>query len=129
MAGGLLLFAAAGVALVAGHVNAVLIWLLVAAGLLLIFFVAADTDRVMQMLGGRQARYGSMAGVTSVLFLGIFIFINFFGSKYNQQWDFTKNGQFTLTSATTSLVKGLKQPVQIIGFYTSDPNTGGAGKA
>jgi ABC-type uncharacterized transport system involved in gliding motility auxiliary subunit len=129
MAGGLLLFAAAGVALVAGHVNAVLIWLLVAAGLLLIFFVAADPDRVMQILGGRQARYGSMAGVTSVLFVGIFIFINFFGAKYNQQWDFTKNGQFTLTSATTALVKGLQQPVQVIGFYTSDPSTGGAGKA
>lgn len=128
MVGGLFLFAAAGVALVAGHVNAALIWLLVAAGLLLIFFVAADTDRVLLLLGGRQARYGSLAGVTSVLFLGIFMFINIFGVKYNQQWDFTPNGKFTLTSATTALVKGLTQPVQIIGFYTSDPNTGGAGK-
>lgn len=128
MAGGLLLFAAAGVALVAGHVNAALIWLLVAAGLLLIFFVAADPDRVLQLLGGRQARYGSLAGVTSVLFLGIFMFINIFGVKYNQQWDFTQSGQFTLTSATTTLLKGLQQPVQIIAFYTSDPNTGGAGK-
>ena len=129
MAGGVLLFAAAGVALVAGHVNSALIWLLVAAGLLLIFFVAADTDHVVQLLGGRQARYGSLAGVTSVLFIGIFMFINIFGVKYNQQWDFTQSGQFTLTSATTALVKGLKQPVQIIGFYTSDPNTGGAGKS
>jgi ABC-type uncharacterized transport system involved in gliding motility auxiliary subunit len=128
MAGGLLLFAAAGVALVAGHVNAALIWLLVAAGLLLIFFVAADTDRVLQLLGGRQARYGSLAGVSAVLFVGIFMFINIFGAKYNQQWDLTQSGQFTLTSATTTLIKGLQQPVQIIAFYTSDPNTGGAGK-
>jgi ABC-type uncharacterized transport system involved in gliding motility auxiliary subunit len=128
MAGGLLLFAAAGVALVAGHVSAALIWLLVAAGLLLVFFVAADPDHVLQLLGGRQARYGSLAGVTSVLFLGIFMFINIFGAKYNQQWDFTQSGQFTLTSATTALVKDLQQPVQIIAFYTSDPNTGGAGK-
>ena len=128
MAGGLLLFAAAGVALVAGRVNTALVWLLVAAGLLLIFFVAADPERVVQGLTGRRARYGSNAGVMSVAFVGIFIIFNFLANSHNRQWDLTQNGQFTLTPATVQLVKGLKQPVQIIAFYTNDQNAGGAGK-
>ena len=128
MGGGLLLFAAAGLLLVTGRVNAALIWLLVAAGLLLIFFIAADPERVMQLLSGRQARYGTNAGLMTVAFIGIFIILNFLATQHNQQWDLTSNGQYTLSSSTIKLVQSLKEPVQIIAFYTNDQSQGGSGK-
>jgi len=130
MAGGLLLFAAAGLLLVTGHVNPALIWLLVAAGLLLVFYVAADPARVMQALSGRQARYGSNAGLMTVAFVGIFIIFNFLGVQRNQHWDLTSNGVNTLSTVTTKLLATVKQPVQIIAFYAKDPNSpGGQGRS
>ncbi|MCL4508810.1 MAG: GldG family protein [Chloroflexi bacterium] len=127
--GGLLLFAAAGVALVVGTASPALVWLLIAAGLLLLFFVVTDPQVVVNALKLRGVRYGSNAGLMTVVFIGIFIVINFLAVKHNVQWDFTQSGRYTLSSATVKLVKGLKQPVHIIAFYAKGPGGQSSGES
>ncbi len=128
IAGGILLFVAAGAFLVIGSAPALVIWLLIAAALLLVFFVAADPDRVLDALSGRQVRYGTNAGVLTVAFLGIFVLANFVGVQRNQQWDVTANQANSISPATVKLVSALTQPVQIIGFF-GQSQQGDGGKA
>ncbi|MCL4541257.1 MAG: GldG family protein [Chloroflexi bacterium] len=128
IAGGLALFAAAGAALVIGVQQPVFIWLLIAAGLLLLFFFATDVSAVLQFFTTRTVRYSSHAGLMTILFLGIFIVINFLAVQHNVQWDMTQSGRYTLSKATKELLAGLKQPVQIIAFYAPNPSGGGTGE-
>ncbi len=128
IAGGLALFAAAGVALIVGVQQPVFIWLLIAAGLLFLFFFATDVSHVLQFFTMRTVRYGSNAGLMTVLFLGIFIVINFLAAQHNVQWDMTQSGRYTLSKATKELLANLKQPVQIIAFYAPNPSGGGTGE-
>jgi ABC-type uncharacterized transport system involved in gliding motility auxiliary subunit len=62
---------------------------------------------------GRQARYGTLAGVSILVVLGILVAINYIGSKQNKRWDLTTNKQFSLSDQSRNVLSKLDSPMQI----------------
>src|SRR5262245_3427548 len=65
------------------------------------------------MFSGRQARYGTLTGVSIVVVLGILSAINYIGSKQNKRWDLTANKQFSLSDQSRNVLSRLDSPLQI----------------
>ena len=61
----------------------------------------------------RQARYGTLAGVSILVVLGILVAINYIGSKQNKRWDLTTNKQFSLSDQSRNVLAKLDSPMQI----------------
>ena len=94
---------------------------LLGAGVVLILSYALfRPDEVRRALTGRQTKYGSNAVVLSIAFLGILFFINVLGIKYHKRFDLTKNKNYTLSQKTIQVIQNLKEPVEIIGFFSRD---------
>ena len=70
--------------------------------------------------GGRQARYGSNAILVSLAFAGILAVLTYLAITNTKQLDLTEDKQYTLTTETQLVLSGLKEPVEVIGFYTPD---------
>ncbi len=62
---------------------------------------------------GRQARYGTLAGVSILVVLGILVAINYIGAKQNKRWDLTTNKQFSLSDQSRNVLAKLDSPLQI----------------
>jgi ABC-type uncharacterized transport system involved in gliding motility auxiliary subunit len=68
----------------------------------------------------RNARYGAIASVSVLVFLGILIAVNYLSFRQNKRWDLTKNQQYTLSDQTVKLLKSLNQPVKFLVFDRAD---------
>jgi ABC-type uncharacterized transport system involved in gliding motility auxiliary subunit len=68
---------------------------------------------IVRAFGGRQARYGTLAGVSLLIVLGILVAINYIGKSQNKRWDLTANRQFSLSDQTKNVVGKLDSPLQI----------------
>ena len=68
---------------------------------------------IASMFSGRQARYGTLTGVSVVVVLGILTAINYIGSKQNKRWDLTANKQFSLADQSRNVLAKLDSPLQI----------------
>ena len=62
---------------------------------------------------GRQARYGTLAGVSVLVVLGILIAVNYIGAKQNKRWDLTTSKQFSLSDQSRNVLAKLDAPLQI----------------
>ncbi len=99
---------------------------LLSSGVVLVLLYAVfRPDEVRKALTGRSARYGSNAVVLSVAVLGILFFLNVLGIKYHKRFDLTENKQYTLSQETIQILKNLKEPVEIIGFFSQDDSRRG----
>src|SRR5262252_10597095 len=61
----------------------------------------------------RQARYGTLTGVSILVVLGILVALNYIGSKQNKRWDLTTNKAFSLSDQTRTILSKLDSPLQI----------------
>jgi ABC-type uncharacterized transport system involved in gliding motility auxiliary subunit len=68
---------------------------------------------IAQAFSGRQARYGTLAGVSILVVLGILVAINYIGSRQNKRWDLTANKQFSLSDQSRNVLVKLDSPMQI----------------
>lgn len=75
---------------------------------------------VRQAVTSRTARYGSNALVISLAFIAIVGVLNFMGQRYHLRQDVTANKSYTLSDKTVQVLQSLKEPVQAVGFYTTD---------
>ena len=84
---------------------------------LLLLAVLLQPNAIHLALVGRPVRYGSVAVVKSLAFIGIVIFINFISLKSNLEYDLTATGQYTLSDQTIEFLQNLDEPVQVVGFF------------
>ncbi|MEP7309281.1 MAG: Gldg family protein [Acidobacteriota bacterium] len=68
---------------------------------------------IAEAFSGRQARYGTLAGVSILVVLGILVAINYIGAKQNKRWDLTTNKQFSLSDQSRNVLAKLDSPLQI----------------
>jgi ABC-type uncharacterized transport system involved in gliding motility auxiliary subunit len=61
----------------------------------------------------RHARYGTLAGVSIVVVLGILVAINYIGARQNKRWDLTVNKQFSLSDQSRNVAVKLDAPLQV----------------
>ena len=84
------------------------------AGLVVLLAYALGQWRdIVGLFARRQARFGTLAGVSIVVVLGILIAINYIGSKQNKRWDLTVNKQYSLSDQTKNVLAKLDSPMQI----------------
>ena len=123
---GLALWAAAGILFLLGNQPNERLMALAALGVLFVaLYVYARPSEVREAVTSRGVRYGSNALVISIAFIGIIALLSFLGSRYHWRFDVTANKSFTLSPLTIETLKGLKEPVQAIAFYSgfSDPQS------
>ena len=68
----------------------------------------------------RNARYGAIASLSVLVFIGILVAVNYLSFRQNKRWDLTKNQRYTLSDQTVKLLKNLNQPVKFTVFDKSD---------
>jgi len=91
------------------------------AGLVcVLLYTAGQWREIAAVFQRRQARYGTLAGVSIVVVLGILVAINYIGSRQNKRWDLTANKQFSLSDQSRSIVAKLDAPLQIMVFAKED---------
>src|SRR6516225_6633836 len=91
------------------------------AGLVcVLLYTAGQWREIAAVFQRRQARYGTLAGVSIVVVLGILVAVNYIGSRQNKRWDLTANKQFSLSDQTRSVLQKLDSPLQIMVFDKED---------
>src|SRR5438552_2001244 len=84
------------------------------AGLVCVLaYTLGQWREIARIFGRRQARYGTLAGVSTLAVLGILIAINYIGAKQNKRWDLTTNKQFSLADQSKNVLTKLDAPLQI----------------
>jgi ABC-type uncharacterized transport system involved in gliding motility auxiliary subunit len=94
--------------------------LLIAAAVLFVVTVALSWREGASILGRRGTRYGASAALLIVIALGVAVLANAVSLRYNARWDLTENKRHSLSPQTVKLLKGLKAPIEVIGFFRSD---------
>src|SRR5215467_2956451 len=84
------------------------------AGLVCVLaYTMGQWREISKLFVRRQARYGTLAGVSVMVVLGILIAINYIGVKQNKRWDLTVNKQFSLSDQSRNVLAKLDSPLQI----------------
>src|SRR5678815_6156676 len=71
---------------------------------------------IANVFSRRQARYGTLAGVSILVVLGILVAINYIGARQNKRWDLTANQQFSLSDQSRNVAAKLDAPMQVMVF-------------
>ncbi|MBI4320442.1 MAG: GldG family protein [Chloroflexi bacterium] len=94
------------------------VWVFLIAGVALLAIVASYyPQEIVEMLRGRQARYGSNTLVMALAFLAILALLNFLSVKRSYRFDLTEAKEFSLSQQTVSVVQKLQGPVKATHFY------------
>src|SRR5438132_7507469 len=81
-----------------------------------LLYTLGQWREIANMFQGRQARYGTLAGLSVLVVLGILIAINYIGAKQNKRWDLTVNKQFSLSDQSRTVLSKLDSPLQVMVF-------------
>jgi ABC-type uncharacterized transport system involved in gliding motility auxiliary subunit len=83
------------------------------AGLVCILaYMLGQWRDVVSFYGTRQARYGTVSLVGILVAIGIFIAVNYLGTRQTKRWDFTENQAYSLSEQSVKILQSLDAPVQ-----------------
>lgn len=76
----------------------------------------------MTTRGTQQSRFtgSAMAGIATILMIGILVLIQLIVIRHNHRFDLTSNKRFTLSEQTLKILDGLDTPVNAICFYNAE---------
>lgn len=86
---------------------------------LLVLYLWLDREDISSASRSRAVRYSSGAALSTALALGVAVAINILGQRYDQRWDWTASGKYTLSDHSLSVARGLAEPVQVLGFFVT----------
>jgi len=116
----LCLLGAGGLALFAAWMTRLQWALVIAAAVVFVAAAALNWREGASLLGRRGVRHGASAALLVLMALGVAVLANAVSLRYNTRWDLTENKRHSLSPQTVKLVKELKAPVEVIGFFRSD---------
>jgi ABC-type uncharacterized transport system involved in gliding motility auxiliary subunit len=73
-----------------------------------------------KIFGRRQARYGTLAGLSVLVVLGILVAINYIGARQNKRWDLTAVKAYSLSDQSRNVVSKLDAPIHMMVFAKED---------
>jgi ABC-type uncharacterized transport system involved in gliding motility auxiliary subunit len=115
-----LVFAAVAVRFLKPEMEQLRWWLAMAGLACVLLFVLGQWREFVGMFSRRQARYGTLAGASVLIVLGILVAINYLSSRQNKRWDLTANKQFTLSEQTRKVLENLSAPINVKVFARED---------
>jgi ABC-type uncharacterized transport system involved in gliding motility auxiliary subunit len=78
-----------------------------------------ERDNLRRLAATQGARYSSIAVAMTIMALGIAVALNVVANRYDERWDLTEAGLFTLSDQTVSILTGLEQEVTVLAFFPS----------
>ncbi len=115
-AGSLLVFAAVAVRLLRPAWQDYAYWMAMAGLVAVLLYAIGQWRQFARVFATRNARYGTLAVVSTLIVLGILIGINYVASRQNKRWDLTASGQYTLSEQTAKVVGSLDAPLRMTVF-------------
>ena len=85
-----------------------------------LLYMLSQWRDIARSFSGREARFGTVAVVTSIVVLAILVALNYLGVRHHKRWDLTAAKQFTLSDQTRQILNGLQRPVAIKVFAAAD---------
>jgi ABC-type uncharacterized transport system involved in gliding motility auxiliary subunit len=79
-------------------------------------YMAGQWREIAQVFSRRQARYGTLTGVSVLVVLGLLVVVNYIGARQNKRWDLTANKAFSLSDQSRNVLSKLDSPLQIMVF-------------
>lgn len=95
---------------------------LVLGAVLLAMYLASSFRDLGQLLSARSTRYGANMVVYSALFVALLAGVNWLGVRYNQRFDLTEQGVFTLAPQARSILEGLQEDLILQAFLEGGHN-------
>jgi ABC-type uncharacterized transport system involved in gliding motility auxiliary subunit len=95
---------------------------LIAGVFLLVMWISAGWSEVGTFVGQRSTRYGANAIVYSIIFVLILIAVNYISNQHHSRVDMSANKIYSLSSQSTNVVKNLKKPLKLYGFFQGGDN-------
>jgi gliding motility-associatede transport system auxiliary component len=96
-------------------------WPLVGAGIVLVALSALPwLAGARHKVGGRTVSYGLNAVISIVLVLGVIGFVEALSARHSARLDLTENKRRSLSPQTVQILRGLKDDVNVVGFFRSD---------
>lgn len=117
VAGIVVLFVAGAILLVEGRVTPSASYSFIAAIALLVGYAVLDPAAVRDLVGSRQARFGTLSVVVTAVLIGILVLVNVVASRGTQAADLTRARFNTLAPQSVKVVRALDSDVQMIVFY------------
>jgi gliding motility-associatede transport system auxiliary component len=74
------------------------------------------------MVGRRSTRYGANALVYSVIFVLILVAVNYISTLHHARLDLTSEKVYSLSSQSVKVVRQLKKPLKMYGFFPGGDN-------
>jgi ABC-type uncharacterized transport system involved in gliding motility auxiliary subunit len=90
---------------------------LIVVGLAL--YVLFDPQRVRELMGARQARYGSNALILTIAVIGLIVVINVVVNGLTARWDLTEDKTNTLSKESISALQSLRASVKADAYFTT----------
>src|SRR5947207_6718375 len=81
-----------------------------------VLYTLGQWREIIDYFRKRNARYGAIASLSVLVFVGILVALNYLSFRQNKRWDLTKNQRYTLSDQTVKLLKNLNQPVKFLVF-------------
>ncbi len=124
------LFFAAAIALKIGtgmwlNLNSVFLGLAVAS---LLFNVVVDWRLYWDFLTMRTTKHGMNMGLTIVIVITFLVCINYLANRHNKTWDVTAEKLNSLSDQSASLIKGLRNDMNVNVFYKGAAGQEGRGR-
>jgi len=85
-----------------------------------LLYVLSQWREIARDFSGRQARYGTLAGASVLIVLGILAAINYLAERHNKRWDLTAASQYSLSDQTKKVLQGLTKPVKVTVFARTE---------
>jgi ABC-type uncharacterized transport system involved in gliding motility auxiliary subunit len=99
------------------------VWVNIVAGVFsLIMWIMSSYSDLASLAGQRSTRYGLNALLYSVVFILILCAVNYISSLHHTRMDLTSEKVFSLSSQSINVVKDLKKPLKIYGFFQGGQN-------
>ncbi len=77
-----------------------------------------------EVVGARQVRFSVNLVLYALVFAGLLVAVNWYGSQHKKRWDVTLEGVYSLAPQSKSSVETLKKPLKIVAFRTDEmPDT------
>jgi ABC-type uncharacterized transport system involved in gliding motility auxiliary subunit len=87
-------------------------WAAIAGLVCVLLYTLSQWREVARSFRGRQARFGTMAGVGIAAVLGILVIANYLATQQGKRWDLTVGGAFSVSDQTLKILHNLDGPVK-----------------
>jgi ABC-type uncharacterized transport system involved in gliding motility auxiliary subunit len=91
---------------------------------LVLTWMLSSYSELAAIAGSRSTRYGANALVYSLGFIGLLVAVNYLSSLHHVRLDLTEQKVYSLSTQSIGVVRNLKQPLKLYGFFEGGENGG-----